>query len=403
MRQHQDRVTGPGHGTGSQGWVTDWDLAACRRWHLETAYALALGILFERFLKYKMTVWVIRGGRHGEDEAWCLENGTAGAAWNEVPSLQMADSRDDVRTLVERVHPGESTGRVANWTGQLWAVRNSIKPGDLVVMPMKTTKALAIGHVTSGYQYRDGDAPIQHTVGVNWVRDDVPRSAIKDDLLFTLGAIMTIFKASRNGAEARIRTVLQTGVDPGSLAVASHGPNKRAREDDAAEEAVSDPISVPTMETIRDRVRTHTSENFKGHALTELVAAILRVRGFVCDVSPPGPDQGVDILAGSGPLGLDSPTLIVEVKSETGQVSAPVVRGLQGAMMSNRADQGLLVAWGGITKDAKREIRTDRLTMRVWTADDLLDELFDVYDLLPDSLRSRIPLKKAWVLDEEGG
>lgn len=91
------------------------------------------------------------------------------------------------------------------------------------------------------------------------------------------------------------------------------------------------------------------------------------------------------------------------MKSETGQVSAPVVRGLQGAMMSNRADQGLLVAWGGITKDARREIRTDRLTMRVWTADDLLDELFDVYDLLPDELRSRIPLKKAWVLDEEGG
>jgi restriction system protein len=133
------------------------------------------------------------------------------------------------------------------------------------------------------------------------------------------------------------------------------------------------------------------------------VAAILRIRGFVCDVSPPGPDQGVDILAGSGPLGLDSPTLIVEVKSETVQIPAPVVRGLQGAMLSNRSDQGLLVAWGGITKDAKREIRTDRLTMRVWTADDLLDELFDVYDQLPDEYRVSIPLKRAWVLDEEAG
>lgn len=350
-----------------------------------------------------MTVWVIRGGRHGEDEAWCLENGTAGAAWNEVQSLQSASSREDVRTLVETVFSGESTGRVANLTGQLWAVRNSIKPGDLVVMPMKTTKTLAIGHVTSGYRHLDEAAPIRHVVGVNWVRDDVPRSAVKDDLLFTLGAIMTVFKASRNEAEARFRTVLRTGVDPGSLGVDSGNSSTRAREDDAAEEAVSDPISVPTMETIRDRVRTHTSENFKSHALTELVAAILRVRGFVCEVSPPGPDQGVDILAGSGPLGLNSPTLIVEVKSETGQVSPPVVRGLQGAMMSNRADQGLLVAWGGITKDAKREIRTDRLTMRVWTADDLLDQLFDVYDLLPDELRARIPLKKAWVLDEESG
>jgi restriction system protein len=193
-----------------------------------------------------MTVWVIRGGRYGEDENWCLQNRTAGAAWNEVPSLQSANSREDVRTLVERVYPGESPCRVANWTGQLWAVRNSIKPGDLVVMPMKTTKALAIGNVTSSYHHRDETAPIRHTIGVDWVPDDVPRSAIKDDLLFTLGAIMTIFKGSRNEAEARFRTVLQTGVDPGSLGVPSSGPSKRAREDDAAEEAVSDPISVPT-------------------------------------------------------------------------------------------------------------------------------------------------------------
>lgn len=61
------------------------------------------------------------------------------------------------------------------------------------------------------------------------------------------------------------------------------------------------------------------------------------------------------------------------------------------------------MAWGGITKDAKREIRTDRLTMRVWTADDVLDELFDVYDRLPDEYRASIPLKRAWVLDEEAG
>lgn len=49
--------------------------------------------------------------------------------------------------------------------------------------------------------------------------------------------------------------------------------------------------------------------------------------GFSC-VSPAGPDGEVDILAGSGPLGLDSPTLIVEVKSESTAVDVKVVRGL---------------------------------------------------------------------------
>ncbi|ETT25600.1 restriction endonuclease [Rhodococcus rhodochrous ATCC 21198] len=348
-----------------------------------------------------MTAWVIRAGRHGEREQWCLENGTAGGGWDEVGDLSHCKSRADVRKLLDDAMPGTTSGLRANNAGQLWGLLH-VMPGDIVILPRKTTKSLAFGICTKGYEYWPS-APLKHVVSVNWKRDDVPRSAIKDDLLYTLGAIMTIFTASRNEAEVRFRTVIETGTDPGSLALDETAKTQQSTGDAADSDSVVDPVSVPTLETIRDRVRTHVSENFKGHRLSELVADILRVRGFVCDVSPPGPDQGVDILAGSGPLGLDSPTLIVEVKSEEGQIKAPVVRGLQGAMLSNRSDQGLLVAWGGITKDAKREIRTDRLTMRVWDADDVLDQLFDVYEQLPEETRRAIPLKRAWVLDEEAG
>jgi restriction system protein len=347
-----------------------------------------------------MTTWVVRSGRQGERDQWCLANGVAGGGWHEWPDLTGTPTREAMRAIVDQVKPDAPPGARAGWASQLWALLH-IEPGDVVIMPMKTTKTLALGFCTKTYHYAAGepDPTRRHRIGVDWKRDDVPRSAIKQDLLYTLGALATIFRPSRNEADARFKAVIETGEDPGSVKAASASPTAQ----DAAEDDLSDPLAVPTLETIRDRVRTHLSENFKGHALTELIADILRVRGFVCDVSPPGPDQGVDILAGSGPLGLDSPTLIVEVKSETGQVSAPVVRGLQGAMLSNRSDQGLLVAWGGITKDAKREIRTDRLTMRVWDADDVLDQLFDVYDRLPEEIRARIPLKRAWVLDEEAG
>lgn len=347
-----------------------------------------------------MTVWVIRAGRHGEGEQWCLDEGVAGGGWDNVSDLSDCASREAVRAKIDEAFPSESIGKRANLTGQLWGLRN-VQVGDLVILPLKKKKNLAFGVCTGTYTNRPG-TPIPHAVAVDWKRDDVPRSAIRDDLLFTLGAIMTVFKASRNEAEARFLKVLETGVDPGALSIpGTNQPPGPVVSPGAGDDTVTDPAPVPTLETIRDRVRTHLAENFKGHGLSELVADILRAKGFSCDVSPPGPDQGVDILAGSGPLGLDSPTLIVEVKSETGQVSAPVVRGLQGAMRSMRADQGLLVAWGGITKDAWREIRTERLTMRVWNADDLLDQLFDVYDLLPDETRNLVPLKRAWVLDED--
>lgn len=300
--------------------------------------------------------------------------------------------------MLQGAMPNASAGLVANHAGQLWALRN-IQPGDIVILPLKSKKAIAIGVCTRGYEYRP-DAPLKHTVSVDWRRDDVPRSAIKDDLLFTLGAIMTIFRASRNNAAERFKAVLETGADPGSFGSAAK-PRPVAPADDELE--FVDPVAPPTLEAIRDRIRSFVSENFKGHRFTQLVAEVLAAHGFNCEVSPPGPDQGVDILAGSGPLGLDSPKLIVEVKSEAGQIVAPVVRGLHGAIASHGSDQGLLVAWGGITKDARREMRTDRFKIRVWDADEFLDQLFSVYEQLSEDTRRAIPLQKTWVLNEEPG
>jgi restriction system protein len=39
----------------------------------------------------------------------------------------------------------------------------------------------------------------------------------------------------------------------------------------------------------------------------------------------------------------------------------------------------------------------------VWDADELLDELFQVYDRLSEATRTALPLKQVWVLDEEAG
>ena len=43
--------------------------------------------------------------------------------------------------------------------------------------------------------------------------------------------------------------------------------------------------------------------------------------------------------------------------------------------------------------------RTQRLTIRVWTSEEVIDRLFEVYERLPDDMRARIPLKRTWILD----
>ncbi len=279
-----------------------------------------------------MPVWVVRGGRGGSYAQWCLEQGLAGAAWNMVPSLAGAGSRDDVASSVRAVRPDDSAPRIANAAGQLWALR-SIAENDIVVMPLSAASTIAVGRCTAGYEDLGEAAPARHIVRVAWVRDDVPRSAFAQDLLHSLGSLLTVFRVSRNDAEARFEAVLRTGLDPRNIEETEEGASDPGLVDTAVD-TPTDPTPVPTLTTIRDQVRSHVRKHFREHELTRLIGAILEVRGFRCDVSPPGKDQGVDILAGTGPLGLNSPTLIVEVKSELGAIAAPVVRGLQGAMLS---------------------------------------------------------------------
>ena len=47
-----------------------------------------------------MTAWVLRAGKQGEDEQWCLETGAAGAAWNGVGNMSGCKSRDEVRAML---------------------------------------------------------------------------------------------------------------------------------------------------------------------------------------------------------------------------------------------------------------------------------------------------------------
>src|SRR5262249_54468692 len=135
----------------------------------------------------------------------------------------------------------------------------------------------------------------------------------------------------------------------------------------------------------------------------ELIAAILEAEGYACEVSPEGTDQGVDIIAGTGVLGLSSPKVVVQVKSEAGAVGLPVVQQLQRAISTHRADHGLLVAWGGITREAKRYLSTQQFTIRVWDSADVLDGLFAHYHQLPAELTRDVPLKQIWTLAEETG
>ena len=122
------------------------------------------------------------------------------------------------------------------------------------------------------------------------------------------------------------------------------------------------------------------------------------------NVSPPGPDRGIDIVAGRGALGFEPPRLVVQVKSGNVVADQPTLQSLIGAVQDTHADQGLLVCWGGFKKPVDQRRNELFFRIRLWGQAEVLDALFDVYEKLPEQFRAELPMQRTWMLvpeDEE--
>jgi restriction system protein len=262
-----------------------------------------------------------------------------------------------------------------------------MKPDDLVVVPSKKSPELHFGVIKSDARFDVGAEPdYRHYREVTWLRD-VPRSAMDKDILYSLGAIMTICEISRNDAEARIRRMLQLPAPKAAPATASP---------DAAREEAAAPIDYEQL--ARDEIAALIIRRFKGHGLERLVEAILKAQGYVTHHSAAGADRGIDILAGSGDLGFGSPKICVQVKSEQTPIDRPTLDQLLGAMQAVGADQGLLVSWSGFKSTVDRETPRHFFKVRLWDQKALLDQLFQHYDRLDETTRAEIPLKRIWTV-----
>lgn len=335
-----------------------------------------------------MSMWLVRAGKHGENEQAALEHGLVTIGWNDLPDLSGCQERSAIAELYKQLNPDAPAGRVANEVGQVWAFRGRIETGDLVVLPLKKQAAIAIGTISGNYVYRSdlGDG-IRHTRPVKWIRTDLPRTAFDQDLLYSFGAFMTVCRVQRNDAESRIQAILE-----GKSATI---PKAKVSEEEGEE---SDSGIQDIELAARDQIMEYIQRKFSGHQLATLVEAVLQAEGYFTRTSPPGPDGGVDILAGSPPMGFGSPRLCVQVKSSPSPAGVEVLRGLQGILPNFHADRGLLVSWGGFKSSALNEARQSFFQTRLWDAGDLLEALLRNYERLSDDLKAELPLKRVWAL-----
>ena len=308
-----------------------------------------------------------------------MSQGLAGIDFGVGQSGAGFDSRESLREHMP----------ARNAADQVWSFIHEIRVGDMIVLPRKRPRVINVGRVSGDYQYRN-DLEAPHVRPVDWEAQDIPRSDFDQDLLNSMGGLATVFRVRASDAESRIDGISAKHLD---------------RDVDADAEPVSlvngdVEYKVDLEEQINDRIIERIRQRFSGTRLEYLVAEILRASGYRALETRPGPDGGIDVVAGQGDMGFGHPRLCVQVKSGRNPVDLPDYNRLQGNIGSFGADHGLLVSLGDFTRPVRNENERSFFQIRLWGPNDLVEKLLETYADLPDDIRSEIPLRNRRILIE---
>src|SRR5258706_2725149 len=147
-----------------------------------------------------MAIWLNRAGSHGEYEQKFIQENRVYVTWDslDVDLGKLAD-RDALSSAMTKRYADTKPNAIKNWVSQVWPFAHEMKKGDLVVLPLKTQPAICIGEITGDYRFESsGPDPFFHWRSVKWIAEAVPRTNFGKDLLFTMGAFLTICRVQRN-------------------------------------------------------------------------------------------------------------------------------------------------------------------------------------------------------------
>ena len=342
-----------------------------------------------------MAVWVIRAGRLGENEEFALANGVYGIGFNHEQSVSDFTDYKSLRDYIQKRSDDLSLQQVASQASQLWRFTHDMQVGEMVVLPRRQPRVIAVGKISGGYVFNPSDvrAPLPHTRRVEWLVSDVPRANFGQDLRNSFSSQLTVSQIRKDNAQSRIERVMNAYLGEDS-------PNQPFESPASAEFTDDDTFAADLEEQIDGRIIERIRQKYPRHELERLVECMLKAEGYTTLRTEPGPDGGADILAGSGRMGLDSPKLCVQVKSSVSPVGIANYNRLQGNVHGFNADYGLLVSSSGFTQPVHKENRRRFFEIRLWGPDELVEKLLDTYENLPPDIRRDIPLQKRMVLVE---
>ena len=314
-------------------------------------------------------------GIHTQNQELFLKHNVIAIGWKEIGDLlSLQPTRDAIKTRYLQVYPSEKKGSVATSAGMLYRFCYEAQIGDLIIYPSKIDRMINIGEITGSYEYVPDAHEYVNQRGVKWLKH-LPRTAFSQGALYEIGSAMSFFSV-KNYADEFISALDKDFMKKPSIT-----------EEDETVKATAEEI----LESTRDFILKGLSRNFKGYALEEFVADLLRAMGYRTKISPQGGDSGIDITAYKDEL---PPRILVQVKSQDGDIKETTIQSLKGAM--REGDYGLFVTLSNYTKNARKYLENTPI-IRGINGTELVDLILKYYDDLDDKYKQVIPLKMTYI------
>lgn len=181
-----------------------------------------------------MNLWLARAGSRGEYEQKFLDEGRIYVTWSGLDvNLKEMEDRSGIMEALARYDTDAKKAKLRNHTSQLWPFAHSMQVGDWVVLPSKSNPVVHFAKITGDYHFEPaGPDPFFHYRTVDWFATEVPRSHFSQDILYSLGAFLTICRIQRNNAFERIQAMAANEWRPETGRMVVSGENGASTDED---------------------------------------------------------------------------------------------------------------------------------------------------------------------------
>lgn len=315
-----------------------------------------------------------------EHEEELIRNNHISMGWKPLGDLSKIapKTREGFTDIYKEYYPNDTIRSISQCVGQLYRFVYEVNVGDYVVFPTKYNRVVNIGEIVSEYYFDGNEEHFVNKRNVRWIKH-IPRTNLSQGALYEIGSFLTFFRVKNYYDE--IMNIIN---------------NKKVTINNEFDDSVG-VTSEAIIDSTKDYILKALKTNYKGYDLENVVSSLLNAMGYRTKVSPHGGDRGKDIVAYKDEL---PPRIIVQVKSQDGDIAEATVQSLKGAM--REGDYGLFVTLSDYTKNAKKFLDNQPI-IKALNGSELVDLILKYYDDMPEDFKDVVKLKKVFipVIDEE--